>query len=77
MASNVNRFVDRFVLTSDSDDIGREKRASANKILRKAGVTGFYDTFVLNRTLVFQMNGSAETPRLRQYPNRCGEMHCV
>lgn len=43
---------------------------TANKVLPKAGVTGFYDTYVLNRTLVFQMNFSAETPRLRQYPNR-------
>ncbi len=46
------------------------RRASANKVLPKAGVTNFYDTFVLNRTLVFQINSSAETPRLRQYPNR-------
>jgi hypothetical protein len=44
---------------------------TANKVLPKAGVTGFYDTFVLNRTIVFQINSSAETPRLRQYPNRC------
>jgi len=44
---------------------------TANKVLPKAGVTNFYDTFVLNRTLVFQINSSAETPRLRQYPNRC------
>ena len=43
---------------------------TGNKVLPKAGVTGFYDTFVLNRTLVFQINSSAETPRLRQYPNR-------
>jgi len=41
-----------------------------NKVLPKAGVTDFYDTFVLNRTLVFQINSSTETPRLRQYPNR-------
>jgi len=41
-----------------------------NKVLPKAGVTCFYDTFMLNRTLVFQINSSAETPRLRQYPNR-------
>ena len=43
---------------------------TANKVLPKAGVTCYYDTFVLNRTLVFQINSSAETPRLRQYPNR-------
>ena len=49
-----------------------ERRTPAhNKVLPKAGQTCFYDTFVLNRTLVFQINSSAETPRLRQYPNRC------
>ncbi len=45
-------------------------QAAGNKVLPKAEVTGFYDTFVLNRTLVFQINGSVEKPRLRQYPNR-------
>ena len=43
---------------------------TANKGLPKAGVTSFYDNFVLNLTFVFQMNGSAEMPRLRQAPNR-------
>jgi len=47
-----------------------DNRAAGNKVLPKAGVTNFYDTFVLNRTLVFQINSSAETPRLRQYPIR-------
>ncbi|MBS0646229.1 MAG: hypothetical protein JSR97_06525 [Verrucomicrobia bacterium] len=47
-----------------------DRRPAGNKVLPKAGVTGFYDTFVLNRTLVFQINSSAETPRLRQYPKR-------
>jgi hypothetical protein len=47
-----------------------DRRASANKVLPKAGVKCFYDTFVLNRTLVFQINSSAGTPRLRQYPKR-------
>lgn len=50
--------------------IDKEEQRTANKVLPKAGVTCFYDTFVLNRTLVFQINSSAETPRLRQYPNR-------
>lgn len=44
--------------------------AAANKGLPKAGVTSFYDSFVPNQTLVFQMNGSAEMPRPRQAPNR-------
>lgn len=48
----------------------RQEGRTANKVLPKAGVTGYYDTFVLSRTLVFQINSSAETPRLRQYPNR-------
>ncbi|HET8962504.1 MAG TPA: hypothetical protein VFM99_01305 [Chitinophagales bacterium] len=53
------------------DNWTTEKEAHAhNKGLPKAGVTNFYDTFVLNRTLVFQINSSAETPRLRQAPNR-------
>jgi hypothetical protein len=43
---------------------------AANKGLPKAGVQCFYDSFVLNQNLVFQMNGSAESPRLRQAPNR-------
>jgi hypothetical protein len=52
-------------------NLTRTKEArTANKVLPKAGVSGFYDTFVLNRTIVFQINSSAETPRLRQYPNR-------
>ncbi len=46
------------------------KQRTANKVLPKAGVTNFYETFVLYSTLVFQMNSSAEKPRLRQYPNR-------
>ena len=57
------------------DNWSTEKEAHAhNKGLPKAGVTGFYDSFVLNQTLIFQMNGSAETPRLRQAPNRYGSL---
>jgi hypothetical protein len=41
---------------------------NAQQGIAKSGVTWFYDTFVLNRTLVFQINSSAEMPRLRQYP---------
>ncbi len=48
----------------------RKESRTANKVLPKVGVTNFYDTFVLNRTLVFQINSSAKTPRLRQYPKR-------
>ncbi len=42
-----------------------------NKVLPKAGVMSFYDTFVINLTLVFQINGSAQMLHLRQYPTRC------
>jgi hypothetical protein len=48
----------------------KKEERTANKVLPKAGVTNFYDTFVLKQTFVFQMNRSAETPRLRQYPKR-------
>ncbi len=50
--------------------IDNKGKAAHNKVLPKAGVTNNYDTFVLYSTLVFQINSSAETPRLRQYPNR-------
>jgi hypothetical protein len=49
----------------------RQECRTANKVLPKAGANGFDWTFVQGSTLVFQMNSSAETPRLRQYPNRC------
>lgn len=38
------------------------RKTGYNKGLPKAGVTSFYVTFVLNGTLVFQMNGSAKMP---------------
>jgi hypothetical protein len=59
MPANIKQFI--FVVT-----VAR----THNKGLPKAGVTSFYDSFVLNQTLVFQMNGSAEKPRFRQAPNR-------
>jgi hypothetical protein len=57
-------------LTTTDSATTERRRASANKGLPKAGVTGFYNTFVLNRTFVFQINSSAVTPRLRQAPKR-------
>lgn len=57
--------------TNGHDIWTTEKEAHAhNKGLPKAGVTSFYDSFVLNQAFVFQINGSAEMPRLRQAPNR-------
>lgn len=47
-----------------------KKTATANKELTKAGMTGFYDSLVHSRSLVFQINRSAEKPRLRQYKTR-------
>jgi hypothetical protein len=42
-----------------------ERRTPAhNKVLPIARQTCFYDTFELNRTLVFKTNSNAETPRL-------------
>ena len=37
-ASNVNLFVDSFVLTSDNDGFGRDRRASANSGFKKLAV---------------------------------------
>lgn len=37
-------------------------RASATKVIPKVGITRLYDTFVLTRTLVFQINGCAKMP---------------
>ena len=68
-ARNVNRLgqseckIRRTHLWTDS-------RAAGNKVLPKAGVMCFYDTFVLNRTFVFQIKSNTEKPRLRQYPKR-------
>lgn len=46
--------------TYEQEDWTIEKEAHAhNKVLPKAGVTSYYDTFVLNQTLVFQINSSA------------------
>ncbi|MCZ2130680.1 MAG: hypothetical protein LC109_10490 [Bacteroidia bacterium] len=47
-------------MTTNKHD--RERRAAHNKVLPKAGVTCFYDTFVLNRSLVFQIDSSAKNP---------------
>jgi len=68
-ASNVNRF-GQSECKLETSNLRTDIRASGNKVLPKAGVKCFYDTFVLNRKLVFQMNSSAEMPRLRQYPKR-------
>ena len=60
-ALNVNRF-GQPDCKLESANLRIDRRATDNKVLPKARVTGFYDTFVLNRTLVFQINSSAEIP---------------
>lgn len=46
------------------------RTAACNIVVPKAAVTNFYNTFVLYSILIFQINSIAETPCLRQYPNR-------
>jgi len=68
-ARNVNNF-GQSKSKLERANLRTDRRAADNKVLPKAGVTGFYDTFVLNPTLIFQINSSDKTPRLRQYLNR-------
>ena len=46
------------------------KQRTANKVLPKAGLTNFYDTFVQGSTFVLRLNFCAKNPRLRQYLKR-------
>lgn len=46
----------------------RQRKTAANKKLPEVVVTNFYETFVLNQTVAFQINNSSELLRLRQYP---------
>jgi len=69
-ARQTQQTMTRIINTDKAYNDTVDRRPAGNKVLPKAGVTGFYDTLVLNRTLVFQINGSAENPRLRQYPKR-------
>ncbi len=57
-------------ITSNGQDDFKRVAQDGNKGLPKAGRTNYYDSFVLNRKLVFQINCSAKIPRLRQYPKR-------
>jgi hypothetical protein len=50
------------------------KARTANKLLPKAGLNGFDWTFVQGSIFVLRLNFCAKNPRLRQYPNRCGEI---
>ena len=52
-------------------NIDDEKEArTANSRFAKAGVSCFYDSEVLNSSLVLLMKFSAENPRLRKAANR-------
>lgn len=71
IALNVNR-LEQSVCKLDMTHLRTDRRASGNKGLPKAGVTSFYDSFVLNQTLVFQINGCAETPTFGKPRNVSG-----
>lgn len=47
-----------------------ERNTAYKKVLPKAGLTEYYRADGSKPTFVILLNGSAETPRLRQYPNR-------
>lgn len=47
-----------------------DKRATANKVLPKAGLNGFDWTFVQGSAFLLPLNICAKKPRLRQYPKR-------
>lgn len=47
-----------------------DRRPAGNKVLPKAGVTGFYDTFVQGSTIVLRMNICAKNPPQRKAENR-------
>ena len=48
----------------------RTKQRTANKVLPKAGRTECYLAEGSKLTSVILLSGSAENPRLRQYPSR-------
>ena len=53
----------------------KAKSRTANSTYPKGGVSCFKDSLVVNQKLVFQINICAKTPRLRQYPNRYGQLY--
>jgi hypothetical protein len=48
-----------------------DRRATDNSRFAKAGVSCFYDSEVLNSSLVHLMKFSAKNPRLRKAAKRC------
>jgi len=44
-------------------------KTTTNKVLPKAGLKDFYETFIQSSTAVFLLNFCAKKSRLRQYPN--------
>lgn len=69
-ATNVNRFVDKFLLTSDSDDFGRERRASGNKGLAEMAGEVVKQTVCYYLTLVLGDSKVLRMPPHRQAPER-------
>jgi hypothetical protein len=51
-------------------DLGGSEKTSANSRFAKAGVSCFYESEVLNSSIVHLMKFSAEKPRLRKAANR-------
>ena len=69
-ATNVNRFVDKFLLTSDNDDFGREGRASGNKGLAKVAVQWLSEHLCYVASAVLVDSFVLRIRHLRQAPNR-------
>jgi len=70
-ATNVNRFVDRFVRNPTRHSYRTDRRASGNMGFAIAGVPCFADTFVQGGSSVLRMKFNAKTPRHRKPPKRC------
>jgi hypothetical protein len=47
-----------------------ERKTPYNKVLPKAGLKFFYETFVQGSTVLVLLSYCDKNPRLRQYPNR-------
>lgn len=64
------RYISLIIFHSGIDN---KKQRTANKVLPKAGLKCFYETFVQDSIAVILMNFCVENPRFRQYPNRCSQ----
>ena len=64
---HTNQSLQKSVLLANAGET-TEKGAAGNKVLPKAGLKCFYETFVQGSTFGILMNFCAKNPRLRQYP---------